>query len=114
MEVVSGECAARPSHSLSFHKERGDDESPRDSQRQRQSSSFSIGTCATNPAASFRTMPPKALPGGQDLHPILKLGWKPLCEVHCNGLTGGLHNTQLHVLIVFYGLCSRSDFGIMG
>ncbi|KAK9808154.1 hypothetical protein WJX73_002646 [Symbiochloris irregularis] len=34
------------------------------------------------------------------LHPILQLGWKPLCEVHCNGLTGmflGGHDRDLYI-----------------
>lgn len=34
------------------------------------------------------------------LHPILQMGWAPLCEVHCNGLTGlflGGHDRDLYI-----------------
>lgn len=37
-----------------------------------------------------------------DLHPILRLGWQPLCEVHCNGLVGeflGGHDRDLYIRV---------------
>lgn len=36
------------------------------------------------------------------LHPILQMGWVPLCEVHCNGLTGlflGGHDRDLYIRV---------------
>lgn len=36
----------------------------------------------------------------EQLHPILRLGWRPLCDVHCNGLVGhflGGHDRDLFV-----------------
>ncbi len=32
-----------------------------------------------------RTAAARALLAGTTLHPVVRLGWKPLCEVHCNG-----------------------------
>lgn len=34
------------------------------------------------------------------LHPVVRLGWKTLCHVHCNGLTGkflGGHDRDLYI-----------------
>ena len=40
--------------------------------------------------------------GSSVLHPILQMGWGPLCEVHCNGLTGlflGGHDRDLYIQV---------------
>jgi hypothetical protein len=30
----------------------------------------------------------RVLQSANKLHPVLQLGWTPLCEVHCNGCAG--------------------------
>ena len=42
----------------------------------------------------------KSPPAQQDLHPVLKLGYEIICEVHCNGLQGlflGGHDRDLYI-----------------
>ena len=42
----------------------------------------------------------KSSPKQQDLHPVLKLGYETMCEVHCNGLQGlflGGHDRDLYI-----------------
>lgn len=42
----------------------------------------------------------KMLQASQTLHLALRMGWKPLCKVHCNGLTGdflGGHDRDLYI-----------------
>ena len=42
----------------------------------------------------------KPSPAQQDLHPVLKLGYSTMCEVHCNGLQGlflGGHDRDLYI-----------------
>ncbi|KAK9814147.1 hypothetical protein WJX72_001276 [[Myrmecia] bisecta] len=52
------------------------------------------------PGGPMRPKIPRSPPGNPDLHPILRMGWQPLCEVHCNGLTGkflGGHDKELYI-----------------
>lgn len=47
-----------------------------------------------------RSAAARALLAGTMLHPVVQLGWQPLCEVHCNGLTGffmGGHDRDLYI-----------------
>ena len=43
------------------------------------SSSMFVGPSRPRSAAA------RALLAGTTLHPVVQLGWQPLCEVHCNG-----------------------------
>lgn len=62
-----------------------------------QHSAASVPLQVASPIFSKLVIPPltdhltrcvSALQGPGSLHPVLALGWKPLCEVHCNGLVG--------------------------
>ena len=43
---------------------------------------------ATARCACCTHLTQSSVQGAGSLHPVLALGWKPLCEVHCNGLVG--------------------------
>ena len=56
------------------------------------------GRQSNNSTASKRANKPAS--AQQDLHPVLKLGYEPMCEVHCNGLQGvflGGHDRDLYI-----------------
>lgn len=51
-------------------------------------------------ASNMVKFSPQARGQVEQLHPILRLGWRPLCDVHCNGLVGhflGGHDRELFV-----------------
>ena len=53
---------------------------------------------SNQPLSSRRSSKP--LSAHKNLHPVLKLGYKPMCEVHCNGLQGvflGGHDRDLFI-----------------
>ena len=53
---------------------------------------------SNQPLSSRRSS--KTLSAYNNLHPVLKLGYKPMCEVHCNGLQGlflGGHDRDLFI-----------------
>eukprot|EP00884_Botryococcus_braunii_P020600 jgi/Botrbrau1/7223/Bobra.0021s0008.1 len=64
--------------------------------------SLSTGTPTREKTSSERPLAKSkhVLKQAEDIHPILRLGWQPLCEVHCNGLVGhflGGHDRELYV-----------------
>ena len=50
---------------------------------------------------------------GAGLHIVVRLGWKPLCEVHCNGLAGtflGGHDRDLYIQVCHSMRCNCDTF----